>query len=402
MVLAGGEGKRLLPLTLDRAKPAVPFGGHYRLIDFALSNLANAGFLRVVVLTQYKSHSLDLHISRTWRLSTLLGNYVTTVPAQMRRGPWWFSGSADALYQNLNIVGDEHPDYILVFGADHIYRMDPSQMLAHHIQTGAAATVAAIGVPAAEAHGFGIIEPGRGTLIDHFVEKPQDPLALAAGRTHLYASMGNYIFNAGALVDALREDAQNSSSRHDMGGDIVPRFVDSHEAHFYDFSANDVPGCTGVERGYWRDVGTLDTYFDASMDLVAVQPAFNLYNTDWPIFTTPPQLPPAKFVFEEPGRAGQAFDSIVSAGAIISGGTVRHSIISPGVKVDQGALVEDSVIMDNVRIGERAVVRRAIIDKNVVVAPGARVGTEPELDASHFTISARGVVVIGKGEKVVV
>lgn len=402
MVLAGGEGKRLLPLTLDRAKPAVPFGGHYRLIDFALSNLANAGFLRVVVLTQYKSHSLDLHISRTWRLSTLLGNYVTTVPAQMRRGPWWFAGSADAIYQNLNIVGDERPDYILVFGADHIYRMDPGQMLRQHIESGAAATVAAIAVPAAEAHGFGIVEPGRGTVIDRFVEKPQDPLELAAGRTHLYASMGNYIFNAAALVDALREDAQDSNSRHDMGGDIIPRFVESGEAHFYDFNTNDIRGCTAVERGYWRDVGTLDSYYDASMDLVAVQPAFNLYNTDWPIFTSPPQLPPAKFVFEDDGRAGQAFDSIVSAGSIISGGTVRHSIISPGVKVDQRALVEDSVIMDNVRIGEGAVVRRAIIDKNVVVAPGVHVGTDPELDASHFTISGRGIVVIGKGEKVVV
>jgi glucose-1-phosphate adenylyltransferase len=402
MVLAGGEGKRLLPLTLDRAKPAVPFGGHYRLIDFALSNLANAGFLRVVVLTQYKSHSLDLHISRTWRLSTFLGSYVTTVPAQMRRGPWWFSGSADAIYQNLNIVGDERPDYILVFGADHIYRMDPSQMLAQHIESGAVATVAAIAVPAAEAKGFGIVEPGQGTLIDRFVEKPQDPLALAAGRTHLYASMGNYIFNAAALVDALREDAQDANSRHDMGGDVIPRFVDSGDAHFYDFDTNEVRGCTAAERGYWRDVGTLDSYYDASMDLVAVQPAFNLYNMDWPIFTSPPQLPPAKFVFEEAGRVGQAFDSIVSAGAIISGGTVRRSIISPCVKVEQGALVEDSVIMDNVRIGEGAVVRGAIIDKNVIVAPGVQVGTEPELDASHFTISARGVVVIGKGEKVVV
>ena len=298
MVLAGGEGKRLLPLTLDRAKPAVPFGGHYRLIDFALSNLVNAGFLRVVVLTQYKSHSLDLHISRTWRLSTLLGNYVTTVPAQMRRGPWWFAGSADAIYQNLNIVGDERPDYILVFGADHIYRMDPGQMLRQHIESGAAATVAAIAVPAAEAHSFGIVEPGQGTVIDRFVEKPQDPRRWPPagppprldGQLHLHCRCSGGRFARG------REDA---NSRHDMGGDIVPRFVESGDAHFYDFNNNDVRGCTGVERGYWRDVGTLDSYYEASMDLVAVQPAFNLYNTDWPIFTSPPQLPPAKFVFEE-------------------------------------------------------------------------------------------------------
>lgn len=401
IVLAGGEGKRLLPLTLDRAKPAVPFGGHYRLIDFALSNLANANMLRVVVLTQYKSHSLDLHITRTWRLSTFLGSFVTPVPAQMRRGPWWFSGSADAIYQNLNIVGDERPDYVLVFGADHIYRMDPRQMLAQHIESGAAATVAAIRVPAAGAHGFGIVEPGQGTVIDRFVEKPPDPLALAAGREHLFASMGNYIFTADALVGALREDAQDSNSRHDMGGDIVPRFVEAGEAHFYDFFSNEVPGCTSMERGYWRDVGTLDAYYDASMDLVEVQPAFNLYNQDWPIYTNTPQLPPAKFVFEEPGRAGVAFNSIVSGGSIISGSVVRRSVISPGVVVEQGALVEGSVIMHNVRIGEGAVVRNAIVDKNVVVGPGARVGTDPELDASHFTISAHGIVVIGKGEKVV-
>jgi glucose-1-phosphate adenylyltransferase len=401
IVLAGGEGKRLLPLTLDRAKPAVPFGGHYRLIDFALSNLANAGLLRVVVLTQYKSHSLDLHITRTWRLSTFLGNYVTPVPAQMRRGPWWFSGSADAIYQNLNIVGDERPDYILVFGADHIYRMDPRQMLAQHIRTGADATVAAIRVPAAEGRSLGIIEPGKGTLIGRFIEKPPDPMALAAGRDQLFASMGNYIFTAEALVDALREDAQDANSRHDMGGDIVPRFVETADAHFYDFYANEVPGSTEMERGYWRDVGSPDAYYDASMDLVAVQPVFNLYNTEWPIFTNMPQYPPAKFVFEEAGRTGSAVNSVVSAGSIISGGTVRRSVISPRVLVEQGALVEDSVIMDNVRIGEGAVVRRAIIDKNVVVEAGARVGTDPELDASQFTISARGIVVIGKGEKVI-
>ena len=401
IVLAGGEGKRLLPLTLDRAKPAVPFGGHYRLIDFALSNLANAGLLQVVVLTQYKSHSLDLHITRTWRFSTLLGSYVTPVPAQMRRGPWWFAGSADAIYQNLNIIGDARPDYILVFGADHIYRMDPRQMLAQHIETGASATVAAIRAPVAEASGFGIIEPGEGTLIQRFVEKPLDPIALAGGGDYLFASMGNYIFNADALVDSLREDAQDANSRHDMGGDIVPRFVESGEAHFYDFYTNDVPGASDHERGYWRDVGTLDAYYEASMDLVAVQPVFNLYNTDWPIFTSPPPLPPAKFVFEEPGRHGLAYDSIVSGGTIISGGTVRRCVISPGVFVEQGALVEDSVIMDNVRIGENAVVRQAIIDKNVTVEPGVKLGADPDLDAGRFTISARGIVVIGKGEKVV-
>jgi glucose-1-phosphate adenylyltransferase len=402
MVLAGGEGKRLLPLTLDRAKPAVPFGGHYRLIDFALSNLANADLLNIVVLTQYKSHSLDLHITRTWRLSTLLGSYVTPVPAQMRRGPWWFSGSADAIYQNLNIIGDERPDYVLIFGADHIYRMDPRQMLSQHIETGASVTVAALGLPVAEARGFGIIEPSAdSSRVRRFLEKPSDLEAVAAGRDHLYVSMGNYVFRAKALVDALREDAEDSGSRHDMGGDIIPRFVESGEAYFYDFATNEVPGCTDNDKGYWRDVGTLDSYYEASMDLVAVQPTFNLYNADWPIYTSPPQLPPAKFVFEEPNRAGQAFNSIISGGVIISGGTVRRSVIAPGVLVEEGAVVEDSVVMDNVRIGPGAVVKRAIIDKKVVVAPGARLGGERETDANHHTVSAKGVVVVAKGEKVV-
>ena len=400
MVLAGGEGKRLLPLTLDRAKPAVPFGGHYRLIDFALSNLANAGLLRVVVLTQYKSHSLDLHITRTWRFSTLLGSYVTPVPAQMRRGPWWFAGSADAIYQNLNIIGDERPDYILVFGADHIYRMDPRQMLAQHIDSGAAATVAAIGVPAAEAQAFGIVEPGEGTTIARFVEKPSDPIALAAGREQLFASMGNYIFSASALVDALREDAEDANSRHDMGGDIVPRFVDTGDAHFYDFSNNEVPGSTDVDRGYWRDVGTLDSYYDASMDLVEVQPVFNLYNADWPIYTNVRQLPPAKFVFEDPGHTGMAVDSMVCAGSIVSGAVVRRSVITPGVHIHTPALVEGSVVMHGAHIGEGAVVRNAIIDKNVVVEPGARVGVDLDIDRKRFVVSAGGVVVVGKGERV--
>jgi glucose-1-phosphate adenylyltransferase len=319
----------------------------------------------------------------------------------MRRGPWWFSGSADAIYQNLNIIGDERPDYILVFGADHIYRMDPRQMLAQHVESGAEATVAATPVPIAEARGLGVVEPAaKGTKIKRFIEKPADPVALAAGRERLYASMGNYIFSAGALEDALREDAQDSGSRHDMGGDIIPRFVERGDAHFYDFHRNEVPGCTEMERGYWRDVGSLDNYYEASMDLVAVQPAFNLYNGEWPIYTSAPQLPPAKFVFEEPGRTSQVFNSIVSGGVIVSGATVRRSVISPGVLIDQGALVEESVVMDNVRIGEGAIVRKAIIDKNVTIEPGARLGVEPLLDASRYTVSAKGIVVIGKGEKV--
>jgi glucose-1-phosphate adenylyltransferase len=400
IVLAGGEGKRLMPLTLDRAKPAVPFGGQYRLIDFALSNLANAGFLKIVVLTQYKSHSLDLHISRTWRMSTMLGSYVSPVPAQMRRGPRWFAGSADAIFQNLNIIGDERPDYICVFGADHIYRMDPRQMLDQHLDTGAGVTVAAIRAPRKDADQFGVIEPGQGTAIRSFVEKPSSPAGLPDAPDQVFASMGNYIFRTDVLLEALHQDANDTNSRHDMGGDLIPALVAAGAAHVYDFANNNIPGATDRDKGYWRDVGTLDSYYEANMDLVSVHPVFNLYNRHWPIYTATSQLPPAKFVFEEGDRTGRALDSIVSAGVIISGGTARRSVLSPGVKVESGALIEDSVIMDDVVVGPDAVIRRAIIDKNVEVPAGATIGVDPELDARRFTLSSKRVVVIGKAEKV--
>ncbi len=400
IVLAGVEGKRLMPLTLDRAKPAVPFGGQYRLIDFALSNLANGGILRIVVLTQYKSHSLDLHVTRTWRMSTLLGNYVAPVPAQMRRGRQWFAGSADAVFQNLNIIGDEKPEYVCVFGADHIYRMDPRQVLDEHVATGAGLTVAAIRVPRWEAHHFGVISVGEGTRIARFDEKPSDPPGLPDAPDQVFASMGNYVFTTEALIDALHADAANDLSRHDFGGDIVPALVAAGDAHVYDFSRNDVPGATERDRGYWRDVGTLDSYYEASMDLVLVHPVFNLYNQQWPIYTAGVQLPPAKFVFEDHDRRGQAFDSLVSAGVIIAGGTVRRSVLSPGVRVESGALVEDSVLMDGVTVHPGGVVRRAIVDKNVEVAAGSGLGVDADFDRSRFAVSERGVVVVGKGDKV--
>lgn len=397
IVLAGGEGKRLHPLTADRAKPAVPFAGHYRMIDFALSNLANAGLLRMVVLTQYKSHSLGLHLSRTWRLSTLLDMYVTTVPAQMRHGPKWFSGSADAIFQNLNLINDDRPDYVCVFGADHIYRMDPRQMVAAHIASGAGVTVAGIRVPRSQGSAFGIIEPGEGTRIEAFLEKPADPPGIPDSPEEVFASMGNYVFTTSTLIEAVTADAGDESSDNDLGGDIIPALVRAGQAHVYDFNSNAVPGATDRDRAYWRDVGTLDSYYEAHTDLVSVQPVFNLYNRDWPILTSAPLMPPAKFVLEDGDRAGRAFNSLVCAGVIVSGGVVRGSVLSPGVFVDSHALVEDSVLMHDVRVGPGAVVRRAILDKNVVVPPGARIGVDPEADARRFTMSPAGVAVVGKG-----
>jgi glucose-1-phosphate adenylyltransferase len=402
IVLAGGEGKRLAPLTADRAKPAVPFGGNYRLIDFALSNLVNAGYRQIVVLTQYKSHSLDRHISTTWRLSPLLGNYVAPVPAQMRRGPRWFSGSADAIYQNLNLLYDERPDIVAVFGADHIYRMDPRQMVDQHIESGAAVTVAALRAPLAEADQFGVIETAAdGQTITAFREKPTDAVGLADAPDKVFASMGNYVFSAEALIDIVTRDAEDERSKHDMGGSVVPALVESGEAHVYDFSRNEVPGASEVERGYWRDVGTLDAFYDAHMDLISVEPEFNLYNREWPILTWPDPLPPAKFVFDEDdGRRGTALDSMVCAGVVISGATVRRSVLSPGAHLHSYAEVEDSVLMQGVDVGQRAVVRRAIVDKNVRIAAGAEVGVDPVADRERFTISAGGVVVIPKGATV--
>jgi glucose-1-phosphate adenylyltransferase len=401
MVLAGGEGKRLWPLTADRAKPAVPFGGIYRLVDFVLSNLVNADFLKIVVLTQYKSHSLDRHISLTWRMSTMLGNYVTPVPAQQRLGPHWFSGSADAIYQSLNLVYDEQPEYVVVFGADHVYRMDPLQMLEQHIASGAGVTVAGLRVPRDQSDQFGVISTTDGRTIDAFLEKPTDPPGLPDDPDCVLASMGNYIFSTDVLLEAVKRDAHDEDSAHDMGGNVIPALVKAGVAQLYDFADNAVPGATDRDRGYWRDVGTLDAYHDAHMDLVSVHPVFNLYNRRWPILTTPTLLPPAKFVHDEPGRTGHAIESLVSPGCIVSGGKVRRSVLSPGVHVHSGADIEGSVLLNGVDVRRDAVLRRVILDKGVVVPPGVSIGVDHEHDrARGFHVSDGGVVVLGKGQNV--
>jgi glucose-1-phosphate adenylyltransferase len=399
MVLAGGAGKRLMPLTRDRAKPAVPFGGHYRLIDFALSNLVNGGFRKIVVLTQYKSHSLNLHLSLTWRMSTLLGNYITSVPAQMRLGERWFLGSADAIFQNLNILSDERPDHVIVFGADHIYRMDPSQMLEQHLDSKAGVTVAGIRTPINNASSFGIIERGDSTKIETFREKPTDPKPLPDDPNTVLASMGNYIFETEFLEELVRADARTEDSKHDIGGNLIPLSVYEGQAHVYDFADNMVPGSLERDRGYWRDVGTLDSYFDAHMDLVDPEPVFNLYNDDWPVYTAGRTLAPAKIVADR-GNEGAVVDSILSNGAIVSGGMVRRSILSPGVYIEGGATVENSILLDGVRVESGAVIRNAIIDKHVLVPAGTEIGVSPERDSERFEVSAAGVVAIGKEDEI--
>jgi len=393
IVLAGGEGKRLMPLTADRAKPAVPFGGSYRLVDFVLSNLVNAGFLRIAVLTQYKSHSLDRHITTTWRMSNLLGNYITPVPAQQRLGPRWYTGSADAILQNFNLIHDENPKHVIVFGADHVYRMNPDQMYQQHLQTGAGVTVAAIRVKRSEASEFGVIElADDGITIKAFHEKPADPPAMPGHPDLALVSMGNYIFKRDAMEEALILDSEDADSRHDIGGNIIPAMTQAGIAKVYDFAHNEVPGETERDKGYWRDVGSIDSYFDAHMDLVSPLPIFNLYNRQWPILTNPPSLPPAKF-----SERGIAFDSVVGAGSIISGGELRRTVASYDVYAGRDSVVENSVLMPSVKIGENAKIKNAILDKNVVVEPGASIGFDIERDRERFTVSQGGIVVIGKG-----
>jgi glucose-1-phosphate adenylyltransferase len=402
LVLAGGVGRRLGPLTADRAKSAVPFGGLYRVVDFALSSLVNGGLQHIYVLTQYKSHSLNKHITTTWRLSSLLDNYVTPVPAQQRLGPRWQTGSADALYESMNLIRADRPDIVVVVGADHVYRMDPRQMIEQHVAWGARATVAAIPAARKDATDFGVVQAGPdGHLIDAFLEKPPDPPGRPGRPDEALVSMGNYVFDTDALVEALGKDAADDGSGHSMGGDIIPRLVRERAAHVYDFRQNKVPGVEPGEAGYWREVGTIDSYFDAHMDLCAVHPVFNLYNRWWPILTHVPPDPPAKFARDDDGQAGQAIDSVVSNGVIVSGGLVSNSVLSPGVQVHSRSRVNRAVILNDSLVSRHAVVENAILDKHVVVAEGATVGVDKEHDrARGLVVSSRGVTVVGKGQVV--
>jgi glucose-1-phosphate adenylyltransferase len=402
LVLAGGAGTRLGPLTADRAKSAVPFGGLYRVVDFALTNLVNSRLRRIYVLTQYKSHSLNRHITTTWRLSNLLENYVTPVPAQQRLGPRWQTGSADAIYQSLNLIHADRPDIVVVVGADHVYRMDLSQMIDAHVAWGAGATVAAIPVARKEATQFGVVQTAPdGHLIELFLEKPSDPAGRPGRPDRALVSMGNYVFDTDVLVQALHKDAADEGSRHSMGGDIIPALARERTAYVYDFLQNKVPGAEPRDAGYWREMGTVDSYFDAHMDLCAIHPMFNLYNREWPILTHVPPDPPAKFVNDDGDRLGRAIDSVVSNGVIVSGGLVRNSVLSPGARVNSWSRVNRAVILHNALVSCHAVVENAILDKNVVVEEGATVGVDKEHDrARGLVVSSGGITVVGKGQVV--
>jgi glucose-1-phosphate adenylyltransferase len=404
MILAGGEGRRLDPLTRERAKPAVPFGGRYRIIDFVLSNFANSGIVRMKVLVQYKSDSLNTHVQRAWRLTSLLNEYVEIVPAQMRYGPKWFEGSADAIYQNLNIITDEEPDYTFVFGADHVYRMDVRQMLDYHTGNQADLTVAAIPVPRAEASDFGIIEMSPDGRMIGFVEKPKPGTekTMPGDDTRCLASMGNYLFTTDSLVQEIVRDAGDAASAHDFGKSIVTSMHSRKRVFVYDFMNNIVPGQSEKERGYWRDVGSLDAYYQSNMDLVDVDPVFSLYNFEWPIFTIRYNYPPAKFVFnnEKERRIGHATDSLISEGCIVSGGHVHHSILSPRVRINSYSYVEGAILFEDVTVGRHCKIRRAIIDKHVDIPPGTVIGYDPEEDKARFQVTESGIVVIPKGMRI--
>ena len=401
MILAGGEGKRLHPLTSVRTKPAVPFGGNYRIIDFALSNFINSGFLKIFVLTQFKSHSLMQHLREGWRLSGLRGHFIDPIPAQMRMGKRWYEGTADAIFQNMNLIKDTDPEHVCIFGGDHIYRMDISQMLRFHKKREADLTVAAIPVPVSEARHFGIIEVDENWCMTGFVEKPQSsPKTMPGQPDMVLASMGNYIFNRLPLEDMLQQDSQDGQSVHDFGRDMIPKMYSGGKVYVYDFSQNHIPGAQPKEAGYWRDVGTIRSYWEANMDLVGIEPQFNLYNQQWPVLTYNPPFPPAKFVHFSDLRTGHAINSMISPGSIISGAMVEKSVMGYNTHIHSFSHVNESVVMNNVVIGRGCKLHRVIIDKHVVIQPGTVIGHDPEEDANRFETTEDGIVVIPKGAEI--
>lgn len=400
MILAGGEGRRLFPLTRDRAKPAVPFGGKFRIIDFVMNNFTNSGFYRIKILTQFKSDSLNKHISRGWPVSPFLGQFIDLVPAQMRTGADWYKGTADAIYQNISLIDDENPKFVCVFGGDHVYRMDVRQMLKFHKKHEAAATISGIPVPVSEASEFGVMEVDENWRLIGFQEKPTSNPKTIPGRPDMVlASMGNYIFDKDVIVSALNDDAQNHSS-HDFGKNIIPELIPSGKVFVYDFTQNVVPGASEAEKGYWRDVGTIDSYWQANMDLLEVQPIFNLYNKDWPTRTFTDNHPPAKFVWQENERIGMATNSIVSEGCVISGGQLSRCVLSPNVRVNSYSSIKDSILMEDTNIGRHAEINKAIIDKNVIIPAYAKIGFNREDDlARGFYVTDSGITVVPKGAK---
>ena len=396
MVLAGGSGERLYPLTRDRAKPSVPFSGIYRIIDFTLSNCINSGFYKIVILTQYKSDSLSRHIRRGWNLGGPEYGEIYVVPPQQRIGSDWYMGTADAVCQNIYTIEKQNPDYVIILSGDHIYKMDYSKMLDFHIEKGADATVGAVEVSLQEADSYGVMEVDAHERIIGFEEKPESPKHIPEKAETAYASMGIYIFNKEALINTLVEDATDIDSSHDFGKDIIPKMFPKRSFYAYNFRDENKK-----EARYWRDVGTIDAYFEANIDLIEIDPVFNLYDPRWPIRTYLEQDPPAKFVFAQEkgeGRKGVSLDSLVSPGCIISGGRVQRSILSPGVRINSWSGVNESILFKGVVVGRHAKIRRAIIDKGVVIPEGMEIGYDPKEDRKRFTVSPGGIVVIPKEE----
>jgi glucose-1-phosphate adenylyltransferase len=392
MIMAGGKGERLHPLTRDRSKPAVPFGGRYRIIDFVLSNFVNSETLSIYVLVQYKSQSLIEHVRLAWRTSGIVSDYfVTIVPPQMRTGPAWYRGTADAVLQNLNLVDDFGPDIVAIFGSDHIYRMDLNQLLSFHEESRADVTVAARSVPLAEAHQFGVLAVDTAGRVVDFQEKPDAPSPIPGDPTRALVSMGNYLFNRRVLVDALLDDARRSTD-HDFGRSIIPELVPARRVFGYDFQLNEVPGVKPYEElGYWRDVGTLDAFWRAHMDLLGEAPRFDLDNREWPIRTGQYPGPPARFI------GGEVDNAQIAEGSLIKRATIRNSILGRSVWVNEGAVIEDSIIMDHTTVGKGAHLRRAIVDRFNIIAADAEIGLDPAADRRRYHVDPTGLVVVPRG-----